>query len=121
MVVTLFHLLVSSAWQLADLNMLLAAAALIMGTLSLGIYHRTRRDRQRFITALNNMSQGLCMFDANARLILCNDRYLQMYNMSPTIVMPGCSLRRILEHRKETGSFIGDVEQYLAGVRSELS
>ena len=35
-------------------------------------------------TALNNMSQGLNMFDAAGRLVVCNERYLQMYRLSPT-------------------------------------
>ena len=33
-------------------------------------------------TALNNMTQGLCMFDAKQRLIVCNDRYAQLYNLT---------------------------------------
>ena len=30
--------------------------------------------------AINNMSQGLLMFDSQARLVLCNDRYIEMYD-----------------------------------------
>ena len=37
----------------------------------------------RFNAALNNMIQGLCMFDADQRLIVCNARYLEMYGFSP--------------------------------------
>src|SRR5574341_831295 len=37
----------------------------------------TRRNL-RITAALDNMTQGLCMFDANARLIICNERYLEM-------------------------------------------
>jgi len=33
---------------------------------------------RRLDTALNNMSQGLCMFDSEGRLVLCNERYIQM-------------------------------------------
>jgi PAS domain-containing protein len=29
--------------------------------------------------AINNMSQGLCMFDGNERLVVCNQRYMDMY------------------------------------------
>ena len=36
----------------------------------------------QFDTAINNMSQGLCFFDAAHRLIVCNDRYLDMYDLS---------------------------------------
>ena len=31
--------------------------------------------------AINNMSQGLLMFDSQARLVLCNDRYIEMYDL----------------------------------------
>ena len=37
----------------------------------------------RFDAALNNMRQGLVMFDAEARLVVCNDRYIEMYGLSP--------------------------------------
>ena len=65
--------------------------------------------------ALNNMSQGLGMLDATARLVVCNQRYLEMYGLSPEIIKPGCSLREIIEHRAATGSFCADdIAQYLA-------
>src|ERR1039458_5330246 len=65
--------------------------------------------------ALENMSQGLGMLDATARLVVCNQRYLEMYGLSPEIIKPGCSLREIIEHRAATGSFCADdIEQYLA-------
>ena len=64
--------------------------------------------------ALNNMSQGLVMFDPSARLIVCNQRYLQMYGLSPEIVMPGCTLRELLDHRVALGNFgAADVEPYI--------
>ena len=45
----------------------------------------------RFDAALNNMSQGLVMFDQSARLVVCNQRYMEMYGLSDEIVKPGCS------------------------------
>jgi len=77
-----------------------------------------RRQNHRLDAALNNMSQGLCMFDASARLVVCNHRYLEMYNLLPEVVKPGCSLYELLVHRIARGSFSGDpgayVEQILA-------
>jgi methyl-accepting chemotaxis protein len=58
------------------------------------------------------MSQGLCMFDKNKRMVVCNRRYLQMYKLSAEVVKPGCTLRQLISHRKETGLFTGDVDQY---------
>jgi diguanylate cyclase (GGDEF)-like protein/PAS domain S-box-containing protein len=69
----------------------------------------------RFDAALNNMSQALLMFDSSARLVICNQRYLEMYGLSPEIVRPGCSLRELLDHRVATGHFSSDdPEQYMA-------
>ena len=67
--------------------------------------------------ALNNMSQGLVMFDSSNRLVVCNRRYLEMYGLSPDIVRPGSTLREILDHRIATGNFFsGDPEQYIAEI-----
>ncbi|MGB6913914.1 MAG: methyl-accepting chemotaxis protein [Pseudolabrys sp.] len=69
------------------------------------IFHRRLQEQNRSLsTALNNMSQGLNMFDAQGRIILLNKRYLQMYKLSLEVVKPGCTLKR-LEYRKETGLF----------------
>ncbi|HZP75238.1 MAG TPA: EAL domain-containing protein [Pseudolabrys sp.] len=67
-------------------------------------------------TAVNNMTQGLLMFDAQARLLMCTPRYIEMYGLSRDVVKPGCTLRRLMEHRRERGLFIGDPEQYCARV-----
>jgi methyl-accepting chemotaxis protein len=66
----------------------------------------------RLSTALDNMSQGLCMFDAQTRIVLCNNRYLGMYQLSPQVVRPGCTLRELIQHRKDTGLFSGDIDAY---------
>ena len=59
----------------------------------------------QFDTAINNMSQGLCFFDAAQRLIVCNDRYIEMYNLPPDRVRPGTTLAEIVDLRFEAGSF----------------
>jgi PAS domain-containing protein len=64
----------------------------------------------RFEAALSNMTQGLLLYDSAARLVICNQRYIEMYGLSPNVVKPGCSLRDLIAHRKETGSFKGDVD-----------
>ena len=66
--------------------------------------------------AVNNMSQGLCMFNAAGEIVLCNRAYLRMYALSPDVVKPGCTLRRLIEHRREVGLFSGDVDQYVATI-----
>jgi diguanylate cyclase (GGDEF)-like protein len=58
----------------------------------------------QFDTAINNMSQGLCFFDAEQRLIVCNDRYVEMYDLPPDRVGPGTPLTEIVDMRFEAGS-----------------
>ncbi|MFC0407422.1 putative bifunctional diguanylate cyclase/phosphodiesterase [Roseomonas elaeocarpi] len=54
-----------------------------------------QRDREmhqqntRFDAALNNMSQGLCMADANGRLIVCNVPFLELFEIPPPLAQPG--------------------------------
>ena len=64
-----------------------------------------RTQYSRFNAALNNMIQGLCMFDADQRLIVCNERYLQMYGFSPEVVKPGIRLREIMEYSVALGNY----------------
>src|SRR5712671_6243425 len=68
----------------------------------------------RFDTAINNMTQGLLLFDSSQQIVVCNQRYIEMYGLSAGIVKPGCSFRDIIAHRKATGSFAGDVDEYCA-------
>jgi diguanylate cyclase (GGDEF)-like protein len=67
---------------------------------------------QHLDTAINNMTQGLLLFDAQARLVICNERYIEMFSLSRDIVKPGCGLHELMRHRKENGTFAGDVDSY---------
>jgi PAS domain S-box-containing protein len=73
-----------------------------------------RTQNERFDTALANMSQGLVMFDAERRIIVCNERYASMYGLSPEQMKPGTSLRQILERRVANGIYaVGMSEEHL--------
>ena len=76
---------------------------------------------QRLDAALNNMSHGLCMFDAAARLIICNERYQRMYGLSAEDTVPGRPLRLILDSRKAVGTFDEDPVAYIATLRAQLA
>ena len=55
-----------------------------------GIVINSRRKQTRlFRAALNNMTQGLCMFDSAARLVLCNQVYIDMYDLRSDHARPG--------------------------------
>ena len=66
----------------------------------------------RFDIAINNMTQGLLLFDAAERLIVCNQRYMTMYGLSPDVVKPGINLRDLVAYRKQMGAFKGDIDHY---------
>ncbi|WP_083519254.1 bifunctional diguanylate cyclase/phosphodiesterase [Bradyrhizobium jicamae] len=76
--------------------------------------HKLSEKSQHLDTAINNMTQGLLLFDSSGRLVICNRRYIDMFGLSPEIVKPGCHLRDLIQHRQERGSFIGDVDAYCA-------
>ena len=40
---------------------------------------------------LNNMTQGVILFDAHERVLVCNNRYVEMYGLASDVVKPGCS------------------------------
>jgi diguanylate cyclase (GGDEF)-like protein/PAS domain S-box-containing protein len=101
----------------ASLSTLIIATILFLIVRQLSRQHRISREqlsaeKQRLDTAINNMSQGLLMFDASERLIVCNQRYIEMYGLSADIIKPGCTFREAIEHRQATGSFGGDLDQY---------
>ena len=57
-----------------------------------------RRTNLHLDAALANMVQGLAMFDAGNRLIMCNQRYLDMFNLPGRLGRPGTNLREIMEY-----------------------
>src|SRR5450759_3878289 len=73
---------------------LLLAALGIAALALVGVWHRRLVvQNRRLSNAIDNMTQGLCMFDAQGSIVLTNRRYIGMYNLSPEIVRPGCSLQ----------------------------
>jgi diguanylate cyclase (GGDEF)-like protein/PAS domain S-box-containing protein len=81
---------------------------------------RLTLEKQRLDTAVNNMTQGLLLFDSSQRLVICNERYIEMYGLSAEIIKPGCSFRDVIAHRKATGSFTGDIDLYIARVLRDI-
>jgi diguanylate cyclase (GGDEF)-like protein/PAS domain S-box-containing protein len=77
---------------------------------------RLETEKHRLDTALNNMTQGLVLYDASARVVLCNQRYIDMYHLSTEVAKPGCHFRDLIRHRKETGTFGGDVDEFCSNV-----
>jgi diguanylate cyclase (GGDEF)-like protein/PAS domain S-box-containing protein len=74
-----------------------------------------------FQTAIDNIGHGLCTFNASAEIVVCNQTYLRMYALSSEIVKPGCTLHRLIEHRRDVGLFKGDIDQYVASILATVA
>ena len=59
---------------------------------------------RRVDIALNNMTHGLCMFDAEQKLIVCNKSYVEMYELTPELARPGTVIHSIETHRATVGN-----------------
>ncbi len=80
-----------------------------------------KAQNMRFDAAVSNMSQGLVMFDRDARLVICNHRYVEMYGLDPASVRVGCTLLELVELRFATGTFSGDPAQYIENLRAAIA
>jgi diguanylate cyclase (GGDEF)-like protein/PAS domain S-box-containing protein len=80
-----------------------------------------QEQNHRFDAAINNMSQGLLLFDPNDRLVICNRRYIEMYGLAPDRVRPGLTVRELLQLRVDNGTFAGSIEQYIDDLRAILA
>jgi diguanylate cyclase (GGDEF)-like protein len=62
-----------------------------------------RLENLKLDAALQNMSQGLVMFDRDGKLIVCNQKYAELYRLPPELIRSGVSHKQILEHRIGSG------------------
>ncbi len=82
---------------------------------------RLESERGRLDTALNNMIQGLVLYDASGQVLTFNQRYIDMFKLSTDIVKPGAHFRKLMQHRKDTGSFDGDVNEFCSGIMGNIA
>jgi diguanylate cyclase (GGDEF)-like protein len=81
------------------------------------LLHKQALEKQRLDIAVNNMTHGLLLFDSSARLVIWNQRYVEMYGISSDVLKRGASFRDIATYRKQTGSFEGDIDEYCAALQ----
>jgi diguanylate cyclase (GGDEF)-like protein len=79
------------------------------------------RANARIDAALNNMSQGLCMFDKAGRLVVCNERFRGMYRLNEEMARPGSTFAELLRCQQRAGGFTGDPESLAADLRARLA
>jgi diguanylate cyclase (GGDEF)-like protein len=116
----------TSGWSLRErlLLALVAIFAVVAGLLLRRDRLTGRRlaaERGQLSIAVNNIPQGLVLYDASARIIICNQPYLDMFGLSPDVAKPGCTMQRLIAHRKETGSFDGDIDEFCAAIIKTVS
>jgi methyl-accepting chemotaxis protein len=96
---------------------LAAVLAALIAQLAMSLTHalltrHRRRENEQMHTAIDSMAQGLCMFDASERLVVCNLRYHEMYGLTAADVQPGTTLSEVLARRVAKGTFNRDPHQY---------
>jgi diguanylate cyclase (GGDEF)-like protein/PAS domain S-box-containing protein len=112
-------------WDLVIVAAVFATTVIGAWLVTFTIGSRARREareqRRRLEAALNNMKQGLCMFDAQDRVVIWNERYLEMYGIPADRIWPGCELHELLETRRGGGTFSSDITEYIDEIHSALS
>ncbi len=115
-----------AAWDIRE-SVLFALAAVLIVIAGLLVRRdrltdqRLAAERRQLSIAVNNIPQGLVLYDASARIIICNQPYIDMFGLSPEVVKPGCTMQRLIAHRKETGSFDGDVDAFCNAIIQTVS
>ena len=81
-----------------------------------------KAQNQLLDAALSNMVQGLAMFDVDQRVVVANERFAEMYGQRPEDVVPGTTLRKIIEHRIASGLYVGTtVDEVLNRMRARVA
>jgi len=116
------YLTVDLGWRLvalAGVVGLLAIAVVIAAVIGGRSKMKLRQQKMLLDNALETMSQGLCMFDADGRIMLCNDRYATMMGLS-TSSLKGLSLLDLLiKYRNSVGEDASDAEQIFGSVLAD--
>jgi diguanylate cyclase (GGDEF)-like protein len=72
-------------------------------------------------TALNNMSHGLCMFNARGVLRLLNERFLDIYNIPQGLIAPGITLRELAKRLQDVGVAAHTHESYISELEAAVA
>jgi PAS domain S-box-containing protein len=77
--------------------------------------------RWQLSAALNNMPLGLVMIDAKARILMTNIQFRTMYQIPSHIIGPDTTLRDILTYRAKKGLFMGNIDDFMAGILNRIA
>jgi diguanylate cyclase (GGDEF)-like protein/PAS domain S-box-containing protein len=94
----------------------------LFGTMSAWrVRHKLSEQNKQLDAAINNMIQGLCLFDAQNRLLVWNERYRAMYGIEPHHIWHGCTIRDLLDARIAAGTFPLEPGRYDKELRASLA
>jgi methyl-accepting chemotaxis protein len=79
------------------------------------------RNGRLLALVLNNMTQGVVMFDMAGRLVVCNEQYRSMYGLSPDVVKSGATLLDVILERNKTGNLGRDPAKYCADILENMA
>jgi len=84
-------------------------------------YASILEDQRLLHGVLDNMPQGVSMFDAEARLVFCNRRYVEMYGLSAELTKPGRNFHDLLAERVRARTFSDDPDQHVAELKAKVA
>ena len=79
-----------------------------------------RQINVRLDAALDNMSQGLCLFDKESRLEVVNRRFLEIFGLPREQIQPGITFTKMLGHSNALWNKNGQTITQLLGEQAEL-
>ncbi|WP_315766321.1 MULTISPECIES: EAL domain-containing protein [unclassified Bradyrhizobium] len=82
---------------------------------------RLEQEKQRVDTALNNMTQGLVLYDAKARVAMFNQRFLDLLGLDDHEELSGCHFRDLVERVRHRGLLDVDVDQFCTRVMDNVA
>ena len=82
-----------------------------------------KRTRQQLIDGLEGLTDGLALYDADDRLVVCNSRYRELYGLDPNLLRPGMPFQDILRSHVAAGrvaAAVGNEDAWIAERLAQL-
>ncbi len=89
----------------ADITLLAFSVVLLIVVATLADWHKSKRRRaegklheteSQLSKAIGSMSDGFSVYDKDDRLVVCNDKYRELYEDAGDLIAPGVSFREVL-------------------------
>lgn len=112
----------SVAWELLIGGVVVCAfviAVLLWAHSAVRRFRREQLHRDAFVrSALNNLGQGIMLTDADNRVVFYNDRFLEIYGLSPDDIPRHSTGRDLIELRRQRGLLNLSAQEYSQRARN---